>query len=162
MKCNEIRENLAAYLDGEIDGAPRRALDDHLSACAACAAEKAAQAAAWRLLDLAGAAAVPGDFTARVLSRARAEGASPRPRLLRLPLPAAAAAAALLLVSGGVALYVRGAGDRVPSAPAEAPPEQLLDDLALLEAMDVLQDGDLDALDRTTDLGEEDLAVLGG
>ncbi len=69
MKCEESRENLAAYLDGEIEGAPRRAMDDHFALCAACAAEKRAQAAAWRLLDLASPPSAPADFRERVLAR---------------------------------------------------------------------------------------------
>ena len=162
MKCTEVRENMAALLDGELDGAPRRAMDEHLAVCAPCAAERRAQAAAWRLLDLAGPSSLPAGFTEKVVARARAEGDSPGSNLLRLvPLPAAAAAAVILAV-GGVALFVHSRGRPGDAAPAEAPPEQLLDNLAVLESMDVLEDGDLDALDKVTDLGDEDLAVLGG
>lgn len=172
MKCPEVRENLAAYLDGEVDGAPRQAMDAHFAGCPACAAERSAQAAAWRLLDLVEAPAAPPGFEGRVAALARAEG-PPGGRILGLTRPAAAAAAAavVLAVGGGALLLARGGA---PSAPGEggepapapalaaAPPEALLEDLSLLEALDVLEDADLDVLDRISEMEDEDLAVLGG
>jgi len=173
MKCPDVRENLAAYLDGEIDGAPRRALDAHMAGCEPCSAERRAQAAAWRLLDLHEAPAVDGTdaaFAARVLERVRRDGGAPSGRLLRMPPPAwaAAAAAAVILVAGG--LHFAGDGDEkdpakgvdYETARTLEPPPGLLDDLAVLEAMDLLQDDDLRLLDRLADYDEEDLALLGG
>jgi hypothetical protein len=188
MKCDDLRDNLAAYLDGEIDGAPRRAMDSHLAECAACAGERWAQAATWTLLDRIGAApAAPADFTARVVARVRAEGSGGGGgRLLRLRLPAAAAAAAAIVAVAGGAWLLRpgsptgaGSGDGAdPKAPpsvasvpgaasAALPPEGMLaQDLALLESLDLLRDEpgmtDLEVLEALGDLSEEDLAVLGG
>jgi anti-sigma factor RsiW len=160
MRCEEARENLAAHLDGEIEGAPRRAVDEHLAACPACAAERRELAAAWRLLDLVDAPPAPAGFAARLRDRAREGGGAPGGRLLRIPLPAAAAAAAVLLVAAGVVLH-RGRGDgTVP--PADAPPVPVLEELALLESLDLLQAGDAEALDRLDEFPEDDLAVLGG
>ncbi|HEU4395779.1 MAG TPA: zf-HC2 domain-containing protein [Planctomycetota bacterium] len=170
MKCDEAREHLAAHLDGEIDGAPRRAVDEHLAECAACAAEREALARAWRLLDLAGAPpAVPGTFEARLRERIRAgprepigaEEGRPRGRILGLPLPAAAAAAAVLLAAGALALRPRD-GSTVDTATEAAPPAPVLEDLALLEALDLLEAEEAAALERIADLSEDDLAVLGG
>ena len=158
MKCEEVRGNLAAFLDGEIEGAPRRAVDEHLAACPACAGERRALAAAWRLLDLVPDPAAPAGLEARVLERVRAAGPAPRGRLLRLGLPAAAAAA--LLVAAGVHLATRGPA-RVPATADGAPPG-LLEDLPLLEALDLLEDGDFEAVDRLSDVADEDLGVLGG
>lgn len=45
---------------------------------------------------------------------------------------------------------------------AAAPPEALLENLAVIESLDVLQDADLDVVERLSDMGDEDLAVLGG
>ncbi len=36
MSCDEIREKLSLYLEGELPGPEREALDRHLAACAAC------------------------------------------------------------------------------------------------------------------------------
>ena len=173
MKCPEAMENLAAYLDGELDGAPRRAMDAHFADCAACAGERHAEAATWRLLDLVEAPAAPADFDGRVLAAARSAG-SPRGRILGLPRPAAAAAAVILAAGGGF-LLLRGDGGGVGAgaatgvAPpaggagaAAAPPEALLENLAVIESLDVLQDADLDVVERLSDMGDEDLAVLGG
>lgn len=167
MKCEELRENLAAYLDGEVEGAPRQAMDQHFATCAACAAERKAQAAAWRLLDLAAPpSAVPAGFTEKVAGRARTEaGPAGRGRILRLPLPAAAAAAAVLLAAGGILVHrASRAPEESGRAPAvaEVPSEALLEDLALLESLDALEDRDLDAVDRLSALAEEDLEALGG
>ncbi len=152
MKCGEIREELAAYLDGEIEGAARRAVDDHLSGCAACSKERDALAAAWRLLEIAPPPAVPEGFDARVLARVRSGGPAPRARILGMPIPAAAAAAAVVIAVGGwVALKDR-----------DAPPEPLLTDLAVLEALDVLEDEDATLVEGLVDYAEEDLEFLGG
>jgi len=156
MKCDEVRENLAAHLDGEIEGASRRAVDEHLAACPACAEELRASEATWRLLDLIEAPPAPAGFDARLRARI---GDAPRGRLLRMPLPAAAAAAAILAAVGLLALRAREGGE--PPA-ADAPPVPVLEDLALLESLEVLQAGEAEALDRLDDFGEDDLAVLGG
>jgi anti-sigma factor RsiW len=156
VNCSEARENLAAYLDGEIEGAPRQAVDGHLAVCEACSAEMRAQAAAWRLLDALPAPPAPAGFAARVAERARSAPPARRGRILGLPLPAVAAAAAILLAAGGTALLLNDG----PS-PQDLPDDRILDDLAVLESMDVLQDGDADSLDRLADLGDEDLGVLG-
>ena len=173
MKCPDVRENLAAYLDGEVEGAPRMAMDQHFLACPACSAERSAQAAAWRLLDLVDAPAAPAGFTGRVEARVRAgetgredgespdpvpAGGAPRFRLLGLPLPAFAAAASVLLVAGG-AFLLHGTGD---STVAAAPPQALFENLPVIESLDALQDDDIELLDRLSGLGDEDLAVLGG
>ncbi len=169
MNCPEVRENLAAYLDGEVEGAPRQAMDQHLSACAACAGERRAQAAAWRLLDLAPAPTVPPrimdtGFGERVAERARREAgpAGGGRRILRLPLPVAAAAAAAILLAAGGALVLHSRGGKEPPVVAEAPPDALLENLAVLESLDALEDRDLEVLDRLSGLGDEDLEVLGG
>ena len=156
MKCDEVRENLAACLDGEIEGASRRAVDEHLAVCAACSKERDALAATWRLLDLAQPPSVPAGFDERLLARVRTEGRAPRGRILGLPLPAAAAAAAILVAVGATAA-LRGRG-----AASDLPSETLLADLAVLEALDVLQDDDLELVDRLDELPEDDLEILGG
>jgi anti-sigma factor RsiW len=148
MKCDEVRGNLAAYLDGEIEGASRRAMDAHLSDCPACLAEKRAQAAAWRLLDMAGdVPAAPAGQRERILAAARK---SPGGRVLRLPFRAVAA--------GGAALYLGRDG----AAPASSPPDQLLENLAVLESLDLLQDDDVTMAESLSEYPVDDLETLGG
>ena len=163
MKCDEIRENLAAYLDGEIEGAPRRSMDAHLSGCPGCLAEKRAQAAAWRLLDFAGPppAAAAGQKD-RILARVKTAG-SGRVLRLRLPAAAAAAAAAVLLAAGGAVVYMnRSHGTPSDGAGNGGPSDQLLENLAVLESLDVLQDDDVTVADGLADYPVDDLETLGG
>jgi anti-sigma factor (TIGR02949 family) len=42
MQCDEARPRLGAYLDGELDGAERAELGDHVEGCAECGPEAAA------------------------------------------------------------------------------------------------------------------------
>ncbi len=181
MTCTDIRESLAAYLDGEIDGAPRRAMDAHFALCGPCAAERHAQAAAWVLLDRAPLpAAIARDdpataaaFRGRLAARLRSGGGTPSGRILRLPAPVAAAAAAALLaaVAAGVVAHRRGTdaapgtnpgGDTATTASVAAPPRELLAQLGLLESLDALEDEDLALLESLADVDPDDLAVLGG
>ena len=39
MDCEKTRENLDAYLDGELDEREKAAVEEHLAACTGCAAE---------------------------------------------------------------------------------------------------------------------------
>ena len=163
MKCPEAMENLAAYLDGELDGAPRRAMDAHFADCAACAGERHAEAATWRLLDLVEAPAAPAAFAGRVLAAARSAG-SPRGRILGLPRPRGGGCRGVGGAGGGGGEDA-ATGVAPPdggSVAAAAPPEALLENLAVIESLDVLQDADLDVVERLSDMGDEDLAVLGG
>ena len=157
MKCDEIRENLAAYLDGEIEGASRRTMDAHFATCPACLVERKAQAAAWRLLDLAAPPpSAPAGQKDRILARARAAGPTGGGRVLHLRPRVAAAAAAVLLAAGTTAFVLHHRGSDA------APPEQLLENLAVLESLDLLEDADVGAADRLAEFPEEDLEALGG
>jgi len=41
MRCDDVRENLVAYLDGELSDAEREAVESHLAGCPECTAERA-------------------------------------------------------------------------------------------------------------------------
>ena len=113
--CSTVREALSARLDGEPLGMPEAALDQHLSACAACARWAEAAALVTRRARLAAAPQVP-DLTAAVLAALPRElpgaGAAARSRLadtaVRLALLVVAAAQAGLawpaLASGAAAM----------------------------------------------------------
>jgi len=81
------------------------------------------------------------------------------------PLVAAAAAAGLIAVVGGLSMLHGGQ----PAVPTVTPEEgtgiasaELLDDLAVLEALEILEDEDLDVLEDLDDVDDETLEVLGG
>ena len=78
MPCSEFREAVSARLDGEPLGMPARELDEHLAACAGCAAGRRMPRRVTRRARLAPAPPVP-DLTAAVLA-ASAPGAAGRGR----------------------------------------------------------------------------------
>lgn len=67
MNCDEYLDQISAALDGELSADERRALDEHLAGCPACAAlfrELSGQSAALRGLDCE----VPDGLTERILA----------------------------------------------------------------------------------------------
>ena len=100
--CAEARERMQAFLDGLLDAADRRALEEHVALCAAC---REAFAEARRLASLLGgwARVAPSPrFTERVLAAIRLPAPAPAPR----PVPArvVVALAAVALAITGVLL----------------------------------------------------------
>lgn len=97
--CGEVREAIVAWLDGELTPAEATRVAEHLDACEACAAERAAHEAAWKALDsLEPVAARPGWL--QEVEREILAAPAPGGVLLRFPIWAAAAAAAVLLAVG--------------------------------------------------------------
>ena len=150
--CRAVRENLTAYLDGELDVPARRAVDEHLARCPACRQECAALKDAWRLLDEAPAPPHPhlgSDFADRVLARAHTDAAvSPWRRFTASPvgrwvLSGAAAGFAAAIFLGGLYVTTRPAA---PPALVLAPAEQecvmyldVLKDLNALEHLELIK-----------------------
>jgi outer membrane lipoprotein-sorting protein len=100
--CDEMRVELSARLDGEIDPRTARTLDEHLSTCAACRAEEDSLRRARAALRVQPAEPVP-DLTGSIMEKVSSEGPRDRRRDdwrsgVRVA-SLAAAAAALLLVS---------------------------------------------------------------
>jgi len=88
MKCEEISKELVAYLDRRANSAERRAVEEHLSACAACHARAEDFRKLWGVLDEMQVIEPSLGFDARVRARAEAELRSrwfgwvvPQPRL---------------------------------------------------------------------------------
>lgn len=99
--CSKENEKLSAFLDGELAPRERAALNEHLTACAACAEELRLLSAVDAQLKRSPAAAPPPFFAAKVLAAARSldrNRASFR-RFLRLPVPAMALMGSFLLVN---------------------------------------------------------------
>jgi anti-sigma factor RsiW len=182
MNCPDIRENLVAYLDDEIEGAPRRAMDAHFTTCATCAGERVAMASTWALLDREALPASVADespstnaaFRARLHQSITSGAGASGGRLLRMaPAIGATAAAGLLAVAGWAWMGSHtespsgdspaGKGDD-PSVTntASAPPQELLINLALLENLDLVQDEDLQDLETLAELDPDDFGILGG
>jgi anti-sigma factor RsiW len=122
MNCQEVREQLSAWLDDELDAAASAAVAAHVDRCEACQKEwcqlRAVDAALSELV-----APVPPDLAAKVLSRVK-------PPRRRAWVQSVALAACLVL---GIALG--GGMARVFYTPA-APPGTASD----VASLDVFQD----------------------
>jgi len=122
MNCLDLRERLERYLDGEVGGAERREVEEHLAACADCAAaleELRREAAQWSraLRRRTAPAAVQEAVMARVRQQAARRGPAPGPPLrgvegrawfgqrLRLAPALAAVTALAAVVLGGSWLW---------------------------------------------------------
>jgi len=66
MTCNEVRENLVAYLHGELDKETVMGIHHHLSACEVCVQEEIALRRTNRLLDQFQFEALPDNFDAKL------------------------------------------------------------------------------------------------
>lgn len=124
MKCEEIKEILSSYIDGEARDDERRLVEEHLAACAGC------RDLARRMRIVAAGiekteGVVPPDFRETVFARMEREGLLPRRRSLfaysirwaAVPLTAAAVLALFLLTS-------RDAG-KVGAPPAAVPQQAM-------------------------------------
>ena len=117
MNCKDIREDLSAHLDGELDPARRAEIDGHLASCDGCRAELERLRRLSKLLGDVPRAAAPAGLASRIVAAARV----PRPRILRLPrwTGALAAAAAALLV--GVVSFVAMRREEEPARDMATP-----------------------------------------
>jgi anti-sigma factor RsiW len=154
--CRPFAGDLGAFHDGELDGAPRLALERHLTGCAACRA----QLAELKMLDRAIRAlpriAPAADFESRLQERLAFESqpaslarrAPARPRRSRWLhagglISGLAAAVALLFWMGGVDSTRPMDGEDWQIVADEQTFDLLLDqDHDLLYALDVLEDWD--------------------
>ena len=96
MKCEDISKELIAYLDRRANSAERRAVEEHLGACAACRARAEDFRKLWGVLDEMPVIEPSLGFDARLRARAAAE---PRPRWFGwlVPQPRLAFSMAFLL-----------------------------------------------------------------
>jgi anti-sigma factor RsiW len=102
MKCEQVSNELMAYVDGRANAGARRAIEDHLAGCAACRTRVEEFRKVWSVLDEAPAIEPSFGFDARLRQRIAAEprrarffGFVPQPRLA---LSMALLAAMLVLV----------------------------------------------------------------
>jgi len=124
MKCEEIKEILSSYVDGEARSDERLLVEEHLAACAGC------RGLARRMRIVAAGiekteGVVPPDFRETLFARMEREGLLPRRRSLfaysirwaAVPLAAAAVLALFVLTS-------RDTG-RLGPPPAAEPPQAM-------------------------------------
>ncbi len=145
MDCKE-REQLVAYLDGELDDAAGKALHAHLQDCPDCRKRLDILRRSYAALEAIEEVEVPADFANCVRARTTR-------RLIRVPAYAAGAVAVAAVVLLMFTLH-RGATTVIPPThPTNvATAEMSAEDQAVVENIDVLEDYDLIAnLDALTD-----------
>lgn len=145
---SHVHEELSALLDGELAPADRARVEEHLAACAECAAVRAELSRALGSLRTVEPIEPSAGLRRRVLAAVDAEplGAAARFRALLSPrfwVPAAAALAA------GLALFF-----------AASRPEGADADLEIAERLELLQDYDVVATALPPDIAAGDLEVV--
>jgi anti-sigma factor RsiW len=156
MNCEQISNQLIAYLDGRANAAERRNVEAHLAGCAACRLRAEEFRRLWDVLDETPALEPSLGFDARLRQRIAAE---PRPRLWGSPAKAGWPALAdwlmpsprlvfavtlLALMSVWVSSRPPAKSDQLAVAPQSEQEFQMIKDLRVLEDLDVVSS--LDAL----------------
>jgi hypothetical protein len=156
MNCSDARPLLAMHPDPDEPSDVRAAVDGHLAACHACAAEARRLRAAWKALDVLEDLPPSPGFAGQVRARVRS---ARRPAWLPL------AAAAGLLVAATVLLTIPA----VPPVPGLSPAEidivknlDLLENYEMVEAIDLLSsEASLDEVAPLLDLLDGDAGASG-
>lgn len=169
--CAEWREDLTAYLDGELQAERTETVRRHIEICPACRTEAARLEKAGRYLDHLPAPAADPSFAIRFWRRVRREAAAPRgaatrarPRWL-LPVAIAAGVTAILAV---LFLPPRTRRPKKPGATTQArlAPEDsaIVEELSTFATEDFDAARDLDLLERldvVQGLDEEEIDAAG-
>lgn len=154
MNCAQVRENLAAYLDGELGKDEQALVEEHVAACKACRDEARRLSDAWTLLgrhlDLGVA---PG-----ALIRFKEKARQKTPQVIRKPskfLVATIAAAACLAIAVGVHVMrpktVEPVKPPVPANISETDHE-LVASLDELEAIEPLKEDEMEIVANLDEL----------
>ena len=137
--CSEMENKLVEYLDGRAKPAERRAVEQHLAACAACQTRAEEFRALWDVLGDVPELSPSPAFDASLRARISAE---PEPRSFWdwLPSPRLAfAVTALVAMSVWLSSMPRGANVPVVAVQATAEADfGMIRDLPVLENYDVL------------------------
>ncbi len=112
MKCNKARENLSAYLDGELNPGEAGALKEHLEGCSACSAELESLRSTVALVRSLPRAQAPAVLRQRVMS-----ATGRRAPARRFPGAVALLTAAALVLVAVVAVFML--------SPRETPPAEV-------------------------------------
>ena len=106
MKCEETRELLDAFHDGELQPATRAAVETHLRSCPSCSAALAAHEAVRAKVRALGRTPAPEQLAAKIRKSLTASDAEARSKASSAPSWRAMAASHLLAVAlGGAAVF---------------------------------------------------------
>ncbi|HWC15005.1 MAG TPA: zf-HC2 domain-containing protein [Actinomycetota bacterium] len=109
LRCDEIRADISAFVDGELRTDRHDEVEDHVASCRSCAAEESSIRSVRKLLRVQAIEDVP-DLTHAIMARIPA----PKPRAgwtERFRVGAIAAAASALVVFGSTLPFDRDGGD---------------------------------------------------
>ena len=122
LSCGEVRDLIAAVIDGELPADERRAVEDHLTGCPECARAYEAQEGLRARLHGAGTYAVPPGLEARVRAAldAQTRRAPVRPWQSYTRLAASYVLAAGLGAAVAAGALARSVASTRPSAAAAA------------------------------------------
>ena len=137
MGCAKIENKLIAYLELRAAPADRRAVEQHLTECAACRARAAEFRALWGALDELPMISPSPSFDAAVRARIAAEPARRGLWAWMMPSPRLAFAVTLL-VTLAVWVSSRPPVARPAAQPGSEAEFRMINDLPVLENYDVL------------------------
>jgi len=98
MNCEWVRNNLSAYMDGELNDDSKEMVESHLSVCSECRAELSLLSKAWTALNLWEDEQPPAYLKETIL---RSVKSGRYTRLLRALLPVAA----VLIIALGILMF---------------------------------------------------------
>jgi|GEM_PF-5238384 len=129
MECEEVRESLSAFLDGELNEHEREAVRAHVERCSDCARELAALQQVSALYRRLEDPEPPVDLEERVFAEVGRFRASKVPFWTRSsfpssPKPILAVAASVLVICGAAVITARLISSRQPVKLAKTAPEQ--------------------------------------
>jgi anti-sigma factor RsiW len=143
MKCEDVSNELIAYLDRRANSAERQEVEEHLVGCATCRTRAEEFRKLWTVLDEVPVLEPSAAFDARVRERIASE---PQRRWFArlVPQPRLAFSVALLAV---LTVWLAGRPqDRTApfaTAPTDEEQFQMIDHLGVLENFDVLTKSDV-------------------
>ena len=153
MKCDEIKQLLIAYLDGELSAEQAAAVQQHLADCPDCAREHRLLQCTWEMLLEDDDVEPSPDFARNFWHRVR--GAEPHEELsvppgqararLRRVLTWAPALAAGFTIAFLAGWFVGGAGQQNGTDAAFLHDYEMIQEIDLLENLPVLQVADINA-----------------
>jgi hypothetical protein len=143
MKCEDVSNELIAYLDRRANSAERHEVEEHLAGCAACRTRAEEFRKLWTVLDEVPLVEPSAAFDAKV--RQRIASAPERGWFARfVPQPRLAFSVALLVaLSVWMARLPQNRPPSFANAPSEEEQFQMIDHLGVLENFDVLTKSDV-------------------
>ena len=143
MKCEDISNQLIAYLDRRANSAERLEVEEHLAGCAACRTRAEEFRKLWTVLEEVPVVEPSAAFDARL--RERMAGEPQRRWFARiLPQPRLAFSVALLAaLTIWMARLPQNPSSPFANAPSEEEQFQMIDHLGVLENFDVLTKSDV-------------------